>query len=112
LPGRVAPRYRGRPLGASAAQRADVLKRHKAGQSLRVIARATRLLFGTVRTIVKHGDREAQRINELRRREVDRVRAARYRARKKARDQLPAQIAELQRAGEALIKEAKGLGKA
>jgi hypothetical protein len=38
---RIAPRERGRPLGANTAQQADVLKRRKAGASLRTIAKAT-----------------------------------------------------------------------
>jgi septal ring factor EnvC (AmiA/AmiB activator) len=42
---------------------------------------------------------------------VGQMRAARYRARKKAIDALPAKIAELRKAGEALIKAAKGLGR-
>ena len=50
----VAPRLRnlGRPLAASLAQKADVLKRRKAGQSLRGIADETFLSLRTVRTIV------------------------------------------------------------
>jgi hypothetical protein len=43
--------------------------------------------------------------------EPDRLRAARYRARKKARDQLPAQITDAKANGEALVKAAKGLGR-
>ena len=42
----------GRPLAASEAQEADVLKRHKRGESLRNIAEETTLGLRTVRTIV------------------------------------------------------------
>src|SRR3954470_10744449 len=48
----VQPRSPGRRLEASEAQRADVLKRRKAGQSLRAIAAATSLGLSTVRTII------------------------------------------------------------
>jgi hypothetical protein len=74
---RVAPREMGRPPAASDAQRADVRKRRKGGQSLRAIATATGL--STVRTII--AGRARKRTNELRRMEFDRLRAAAYRAR-------------------------------
>jgi DNA-binding CsgD family transcriptional regulator len=111
---RVAPRERGRPLGASTAQQADVLKRRKAGDSLRTIAAATCLSLQTVRTIVdKAGrkDRTAKRTNALRRIELNRLRAARYQARKAARDRLPQAIGERLETGAALMKVAKGLGR-
>jgi hypothetical protein len=65
----VAPRKRGRPLAAGPTQPADVLKRRKAGESLRMIAKATSLSLQTVRTIVdKAGskDRTTKRTNALR----------------------------------------------
>ena len=104
----------GRPLAASAAQQADVLKQHKSGKSLRTIATATLLSLRTVRTIVDRTNgsgRASKRTNELRRREFDRLRAAAYRVRKANRDRLPEQISELQKTGEALLKAAKGLGR-
>jgi hypothetical protein len=109
----VSPRERGRPLAASESQCADVLKRRKAGESLRAIGSATALSLRTVRTIVGQSTRKgrSKRTNELRRQEFDRRRAAAYRARKKARARLPEQIAEAQQAGVALIKAAKGLGR-
>jgi hypothetical protein len=109
---KVAPRERGRPLSASAAQQADVLKRRKARASLRAIAAATSLSVRTVRTIIEKArgkDRTAKRTNALRRMELTQLRAARYRARKAARDRLPQQIEE--KTGAALIKAAKGLGR-
>src|SRR5215204_5209557 len=48
----ISPRERGRPIAASDAQQAEVLKRRKAGETLRGIAAATGLTPGTVRTIV------------------------------------------------------------
>jgi hypothetical protein len=93
----VSPRQRGRPLAASRAQQVDVLKRHKAGQSLRAIAAATSLSFRTVRTVVEKAqgsDRTTKRTNDVRRQVFDRHRAAAFRARKKSRDPLPQQISE------------------
>jgi hypothetical protein len=101
----VSPRPRGRPLDASEAQVADVLKRHKAGESLRKIAGATALSFSTVRTIVAGKDRS----RELRRREFDKHRAREFRARKRLHDNEPKQMTEERETSERLIKAAKGL---
>ena len=106
------PRERGRPLAASEAQQKDVVKRRKAGSSLRKIAVATSLSVQTVRTIVEKAegrDRTSKRTNEVRRQAFDRLRAASFRARKKSRNRLPQQIDEQLRTGEALLKAAKGL---
>lgn len=46
----------GRPLAASEAQQADVLRRHKRGESLRAIAEDTSLGFQTVRSIIGKQD--------------------------------------------------------
>jgi hypothetical protein len=110
----ISPRERGRPLAASETQQAETLKRSKAGESLRGIAAATGLSLSTVRTIVdksKGKDRTSKRAKGLRRQELDKIRAAAYRARKASRDKLPAEITELQKTGAALVKEAKGLGR-
>jgi len=110
----IDPRDPGRPLAASSAQQAGVRKRRKAGESLRAIAKATGLSLRTVRTITEKAagtGRAGQRRNQYRRKELDRIRAAAFRARKKERDALPKRIAEVQQAGAALIKAAKGLGK-
>jgi hypothetical protein len=103
----IAPRPVGRPLAASTTQQANVLKRHKAKQSLRQIADAESLSLRTVRSIIK----QKKRTNEKRRKEFDRLRAAAYRARKKTRDRLPRQISEQLETGAALVKAAKGLGR-
>ena len=67
----------------------------------------------TVRTIVETNagtGRSGTRTNLLRRREFDRLRAAEYRARKRARKELPKKISRTLEQGEILIKAAKGLG--
>jgi hypothetical protein len=110
----VAPRERGRPLAASAAQQSEIAKRRKAGESLRTIAAALRLSVRAVRTVIdktKGNGRPGKRTNDIRRRELNRLRAAAFRARKKSRDQLPQQIAEQLKTGADLIKAAKGLGR-
>jgi hypothetical protein len=109
----VAPRGLGRPLLASDAQAKEVRKLRKAGISLRGIAEQTGLGLRTVRTILGKDagtDRTSRRTNLLRKREIDRQRAAEYRVRKRARDSLPKRISETQKRGEDLIKAAKGLG--
>jgi hypothetical protein len=111
---RISPRERGRPIAASAAEQAAVMKRRKAGESLRTIAAATSLSLRTVLTIVDKAEgrgRTSKRTNEVRRKEFDRLRAASFRARKVARDRLPQAIGERLEAGAALVKAAKGLGR-
>ena len=108
----VAPRVRnfGRPLAASPAQQADVLKRRKAGESLRGIAEDTGLSFQTVRTIVDKPDRKDRAtLARLERRQRDRHAEAGERLRKKARDALPRHINEMIKRGAELRKRAKGL---
>jgi hypothetical protein len=107
----VAPRRRnfGRPLAASNAQRADVLKRRKAGQSLRSIADDTNLSLRTVRTIIDKADRvDRATLARLERIAPDKLAEAHLRARKRLRDALPQQINALEKRGEDLIKRAKG----
>ncbi len=115
----VAPRGIGRPLQASEAQVKEVrklrkfreLRKHKS--SLRDIAEQTGLSLRTVRTIVGKDagtDRTGKRANLLRKREINRLRAAEYRAQKRTRDQLPKRITETRKRGEELVKAAKGLG--
>ncbi len=99
-------------LQASDAQIKEVRKLRKTKTSLRAIAEQTGLGFGTVRTIVGQDagtDRTSKRTNLLRKREIDRQRAADYRVRKRARDLLPKRITETRKRGVALIKAAKGL---
>ena len=109
----VAPRGIGRPLQASEAQVENVRKLRKSGHSLRAIATQAGLGLRTVRTIVETAagtGRSSERTNQLRRREFDRLRAAEFRARKRARKELPKKISRTLKQGESLIKAAKGLG--
>lgn len=106
----VAPKDIGRPLAASETQQADVLKRHKAGESLRAIAKATSLGVRTVRTIIEKpagADRASRQAKERKRIAFDRMRAAAFRARKRSREGIPKQIGQLQARNEALIKASK-----
>jgi hypothetical protein len=103
----------GRPLDAGPAQVKDVLKRRKAGASLRAVAAATNLSIRTVRTIVdkdQHTGRVGDRERGLRRRAFDKIRAAEYRVRKRQREALPKEINRVRRQGDELLKAAKGLG--
>jgi hypothetical protein len=107
----VAPRRRnfGRPLAASDAQRVDVLKRRKAGQSLRSIVEDTNLSLRTVRTIVGKADYVGRaRLARLQRIAPDRVTEDYRRAGRKIRNTLPQQINVLESHGQDLLKRAKG----
>jgi hypothetical protein len=109
----VAPSDPGRPLAASDAQVAEVRAQRKKGASLRVIAERTSLGLRTVRTILerdKGTDRTTKKRAGLRKKELDRLRQAEWRGRKRSLDTLPKRIDETQRRGEALVKAAKGLG--
>ena len=108
----VAPKRRnfGRPLAASDAQREDVLKRRRKGQSLRSIAEEMNLGLQTVRTIVDKSDGlDRATLARLERISPNRVAEARERANRKARAALPKRINEMQKRGATLIKRAKGL---
>jgi hypothetical protein len=52
---------------------------------------------------------KAEVLVALRKREIDRLRAAEHRAQKRTRDQLPKRIAETRKHGDELVKAAKGL---
>jgi hypothetical protein len=103
----------GRPLEASEAQCAQVLKLHKAGKSLRWIAEEMTLGLNTVRTIVAKGngtDRTMQKHRErLERIEIDRTQATHQKRQKHTGDALPRQAQRVVEEGRELIKEAKGL---
>jgi lambda repressor-like predicted transcriptional regulator len=108
----ISPRYFGRRLEASDAQVDEVRRLRKKGMSLRGIAEATSLSLRTVRTITDRGtDKERTRTNELRREHYDKIGAARFKAQKRGRDELPKRINRLLKDGEELMKAAKGLGK-
>ena len=102
----------GRPLLASEAQCATVLKLHKAGELLRGIAEETSLGLQTVRTIIsqpKRTDRTSTKY--LERIDPERARVKTWMAKKRMRDSLPKKIYALQTTGSELLKEAKGLGR-
>jgi hypothetical protein len=110
------PRNVGRPLAASEAQVAEVRKLRKAGRSLRGIAEDTSLGLDTVRTIVGKmtgGDRTARKYrNRLERIELDRDLQTSRKRQRRVRDGLPRRARRIVEEGQALVKEAKGLGRA
>jgi hypothetical protein len=110
------PRNVGRPLEASEAQCAEVLKLHKDGRSLRGIAEDTSLGLNTVRTIIskKNGtDRTSKKHRQrLERIAIDRQRRAKWRRQKRSGDALPRRVNAFLEEGRELVKEAKGLGRA
>ena len=108
----------GRPLAASEAQVAQVLKLRKEGTPYRLIMDETGLGLQTVRTIIgreKHTDRTT--IKQKRKRKhmpdevLDKFKLAALRANKRDFDALPKQVTKHLVAGEELLKVAKGLGK-
>jgi hypothetical protein len=108
----VAPQPIGRPLDASSAQCAVVLKLRKAGQSFRAVADQTGLSLQTVRTIIGRDagtDRTSAR--RLERIQPDKAASNRERARKRTRDALPRAMAETMEKAGKLLKNAKGLGR-
>jgi hypothetical protein len=108
----VAPRMRnfGRPLAASESQQSDVMKRRKAGQSLRAIADETGLSLRTVRTITEKADGvDRATLARLQRIAPNRVAEAKERSRKRSRDALPRRITTTRKRGADLLKMAKGL---
>jgi hypothetical protein len=101
----------GRPLAASEAQCATVLKLHKAGRSLRWIAEETSLGFSTVRTIVGKAD-GTDRTTKLHRARIDiSDQMVSWKRRRRTGDALPRRAQAVVEEGQKLIKEAKGLGR-
>ena len=103
----------GRPLAASESQIAEVLRLHKAGKSLREIVFETSLGLGTVRTIIgrKNGtDRTSKKRRE--KIEISKFERSRWKSQKRTGDALPKQVEAVIETGRALVKEAKGLGRA
>jgi hypothetical protein len=93
----------GRPLGASDAQVAAVLKLRKADKSLRAIVDETNLSLRTVRTIVER-KRGVDRTTKARRQkiEIDKSERAHWKAQKRAGDALPKQVEKVIEAGNCL----------
>jgi hypothetical protein len=104
----IAPKALGRPLDASDAQVAHVLKLRKAKTSLRAIAEETNLSLQTVRTIVGRDQRtDRTSLRRLVRVDPDRAAETTARARKRTRAALPRRINELLKQGDGLRKEAR-----
>lgn len=100
----------GRPLLASEAQQATVLKMRKAGASLRGIAEETNLGLSTVRTIIDRQDyRDRASVRHLERIRRDMGEERTWQSRKRVRDGLPRRINAVQQQSAELLKEAKGL---
>jgi transposase len=110
---KVFPRNVGRPLAASDAQRAQVLKLHKAGTSLREIAEETSLGFRTVRTIVDQGNGTDRTARKHRARVYSQPKFEPKRRRKilgkASRASLPKRATAHLEEGRELLKQAKGL---
>jgi hypothetical protein len=105
----VLKRNVGRPLAASEAQRTEVRRRRKRGESLRAIADETSLGLQTVRTIIDQGagvDRTTRK--HLARIDPERERQRAWQAKSRSRKALPKQIAAWEKTASELRQEAKG----
>jgi predicted RNase H-like nuclease (RuvC/YqgF family) len=100
----------GRPLAASEAQCAQVLKLRKAGTSLRGIVEETNLGLGTVRTIVDKAS-NTDRTTKRHHRRLELESATSWKRQKRIGDALPKRAEGVFKTGRALLKEAKGLGR-
>ncbi len=110
---KVAPLDVGRPLNASEADCAKVLKLHAQGVPYRLIVDEVKpLSMQTVRTIIGREHRtDRTTVKRLERLGVDKTERIRAKARARTRDALPKRINEALRESAELITEAKGLGK-
>ena len=109
------PRNVGRPLAASEAQVVQVQKLRKAGRSLRGIAEDTSLSVDTVRTIVgkmNGNDRTTTKHRQRLERIDERQRLVKWKRQRRTGDALPRRVQRVVEGGRALVKEAKGLGRA
>lgn len=107
----VSPRNVGRRLQASDAQVQEVRRLRKGGVSIRGIAKETALSLRTIRTILSRGtDRERSRTNELRRKSIDKLANADFKAKERGRQYLAKQISSTLKNGGELMKAAKGIG--
>jgi hypothetical protein len=108
------PRNVGRPLEATEAQVAEVLRLRKAGRSLRGIVDDTGLALHTVRTIVAKSN-GSDRTTKKHRQRLERIelgqRFAGWKRQRRTGDALPRRAQRVVEAGRKLVKEAKGLGR-
>ena len=77
------------------------------GMSLRAIAAKVSLSLSTVRSIIAKPEREEVESKELRRRTFNKEAAARYRARKRAKDALEKEINTFGKESARVLREAK-----
>ena len=103
----VPPKPVGRPLAASEAQQAQVIKHHKAGKSARWIAEEMTLSRRTVTTIIGKLD-GSDRNTQKRRRQLG-LEPKRKDWRRAAMARLPKRATAHFEKGHELLKEAKGL---
>jgi hypothetical protein len=104
----------GRPLAADAYQIEKVRQLHEQGESLRAIAGETELSLRTVRTIVGRwngNDRTTEKYRKRLQIEIDRKQETHWKQIKRTGDALPRRVQAVVEEGQALVKEAKGLGK-
>jgi hypothetical protein len=88
-----------------------VLKRHRAGESLRGIADEMNLGVNTVRTIIAKKDRRDRTTRKHKQRaeriEVERERLANWKRQKRTGDALPRRVNAFLKEGRELVKKAK-----
>ena len=105
----VAPQPVGRPLAASDDQVKQVNKLRKKGRSIRGIALDTGLSLSTVRTIINKEPEAARKQKAKRKQELNRLRAAEYRARVKQLKMLQKQTPAIHEDLQDVITAGKGL---
>jgi len=110
----VAPKDIGRPLAASEAQIAKVLKLHAEGIPQRLIVDEVKPLGrNTIRTIIGRQYRtDRTSVKRIERLGIDKTELVSAKVRKRSRDALPKRIKQTLDQGAELIREAKGLGRA
>jgi hypothetical protein len=104
-------RDRGRPIAATAEQRAIVFESHAEGRSLRECADDAKVGLQTVRTLlgkIDGTDRTSRRLTKYRKKEMDRLRLASWKARKRTRDALPKRLHEQAKKTSELLKQVEG----
>jgi uncharacterized coiled-coil protein SlyX len=101
----------GRPLAASEAQVAAVLKLRKRGISLRGIVDETSLGLNTVRTIIGKANGTDRGTKRHRQRIDNRAQMTTWKRQKRTGDALPKQAQRVVEEAAGLVKEAKGLGR-
>jgi hypothetical protein len=109
------PRNVGRPVAASEAQIREVLQRRRAGESLRNIAEEMTLGLQTVRTVIgqKAGSDRTTRHHRQRfeRIDIDQQQRRKWKRQRDTGNRLPKRVNAFLKEGQALVKEAKGLGR-